>query len=78
MRKKRARNTEANSMMYSGTERRERGCTGEVAALEGEAVQFLAGLFGIFHHFEHDIRSAFRIRMNSLANLAAEISAMFL
>jgi len=63
--------------MYSRTERREGRYTGEVATLEGEAVQFLAGLFGILHHFVDDIRSTFRIRMDSLANLTVEISAMF-
>jgi hypothetical protein len=41
-------------------------------------MQFLASLFGILHHFEHDIRSAFGIRMDSLTNLAAEKSAMLL
>jgi hypothetical protein len=68
----------SSNLMHSGVERREGRYTGEVTALEGEAVQFLAGLFGILHHFVHDIGSAFRIRMDSLANLAAEISAMFL
>jgi len=58
--------------MLSEAERREMRHTGEVAALEREAMQFLAGLFGVFHHFVHNIRSAFRIRMDSLANLAAE------
>lgn len=62
--------------MHSEIEWREGRYTGEVAALEGKTVQFLAGLFGVLHHFVHDIRSAFRIRMDSLANLAMEISAM--
>jgi hypothetical protein len=64
--------------MYSRTKRRggEGRYTGEVAALEGEAMQFLAGLFGILHHFVNDIRSTLRVRMDSLANLTADISAM--
>jgi hypothetical protein len=64
--------------MYSRTKRRggEGRYTGEVAALEGEAMQFLASLFGILHHFVYDIRSTLRVRMDSLANLTVDISAM--